>query len=205
MENKYKLGLYSLIVFGVIVLSVSMMNNTSVPYMNEELLGDLDFNDPTPQSTNVQWHGTLDLFVKEAGSDTWEQVVYGEENLITNLGASRIRGLLNGSITTGETIANLSLSNDMTDPTTSTTKLIDEITTNGLDRQQGTMANNGTMGAFNITHTWTATASQSAQQIGTHWSVTDDSDNNLFSALEFTQQDLLVNDQLKAVYSVTIS
>ena len=157
-----------------------------------------------PAMTSVEWHGVVDLYLKRAGSDEWTQVVQGEPNLITEGGANRIRGHLNGSLTDGITIANLSLSDSADSPSAQWTELPVEITTNGLDRNTGTMANNGT-GAFNITYTWTATASQDCQLIGTHWSVTDGEDGNLFSALDFTQQNLLVNDQLLAVYSVNIS
>lgn len=174
--------------------------------VDEEYMGTVDNAGSYSTGTNVEWHGTLDLYIKPAGSNEWERVVFSEPNLITNLGANRLRGYLNGSDPGTTTIANLSLSNDAGVASAAWTELPVEIAANGLDRATavGGVVNNGT-GAFNITHTWTASASQSAQLIGTHWNSTDELDGNLFSALKFTQQNLLVNDQLKAVYSVTIS
>ena len=209
MESKLKYGVYSLTVLAIGIIMLISANTLITANSAEtiEILEDPVISEETyGAGTSVQWHGVLDLYFKEAGTDEWVQVVQGEPNLITNIGANRIRGLLNGSIANPAEIANLSLSDDAGAADAAWTELPLEITTNGLDRATAAagLVNNGT-GKFNITHTWTATASQDCQLIGTHWDSTDDSDGNLFSALKFTQQQLLVNDQLQAVYSVTIS
>ena len=209
MKDKLKYGAYSLTVLAIGIIMM-LSANTLLSMDNAEtieLLEDSVMSEETyGAGTSVQWHGVLDLYLKEAGSDEWTQVIHGEPNLITNIGANRIRGLLNGSIANPAEIANLSLSDDASAASAAWTVLPSEITTNGLDRATAAagLVNNGT-GKFNITHTWTASATQSCQLIGTHWSDSDGSDNNLFSALKFTQQNLLVNDQLQAVYSVEIS
>lgn len=203
---------YGIIVIAIMGLAVMVMSANSITsdipvdqsYIVEDVAAFEGVSDH--MATSVQWHGTLDLYLKEAGTDEWVQVVHGEPNLITNSGANRIRGLLNGSIANPAEIANLSLSNDAGAADAGWSELPVEITTNGLDRATAAagLVNNGT-GKFNITHTWTATDTQSCQLIGTHWDETDGLDGNLFSALKFTQQNLLVNDQLQAIYSVTIS
>ena len=56
MERKYKLGLYSLIVFGVVeemMLSIGMPNNAGENIVNEEISSEMDFSDPTPAFTIV--------------------------------------------------------------------------------------------------------------------------------------------------------
>ena len=209
MESKLKYGVYSLTVLAIGIIMLISANTLLTAETAEtiKLLEDPVISEETyGAGTSVQWHGVLDLYFKEAGTDEWVQVVQGEPNLITNIGANRIRGLLNGSIANPTEIANLSLSNDAGAADAGWTELPVEITANGLDRATAAagLVNNGT-GKFNITHTWTASATQSCQLIGTHWDATDGLDGNLFSALKFTQQDLLVNDQLQAVYSVTIS
>lgn len=206
--NKYLI--YSLIVVGIIaVFTISMntiINNDAVISTVEEQIEQVEQQDDYVSGTSVTWHGTLDLFIIEADTGERTQVVYGEPNLITNLGADRLRGYLNSTVSSSEAIGNLSLSNDASAASAAWTVLPTEIAANGLDRATAAagLVNNGT-GKFNITHTWTATDTQSCQLIGTHWSSTDESDGNMFSALKFTQQDLLVNDQLEAIYSVEIS
>ena len=201
---------YGIIVIAMMGLAVMIMGANSIandiPVDQSHIVEDVAaFEEVSnPAVTSVEWHGTVDLYLKEAGTDEWVQVVQGEPNLITDIGANRIRGLLNGSIANPATIANLSLSDSVDSASAAWTELPAEIAANGLERATGTMANNGT-GAFNITYTWTATASQDCQLIGTHWDETGELDGNLFSALDFAQQTLLVNDQLQAVYSVEIS
>lgn len=209
MESKLKYGVYSLTVLAIGIMMLISANTllTADNIETIELLEDpVIIKESYGAGTSVQWHGTLDLYIKRAGTDEWVHVVHGKPNLITDIGANRTRGYLNGSITDGVTIANLSLSDDAGSPAAGWTELPAEITTNGLDRAVVAtgLVNNGT-GKFNITHTWTATASQNCQLIGTHWDGTDGSDGNLFSVLDFAQETLLVNDQLQAIYSVTIS
>lgn len=204
MTNKLRNSIGCLAVLGIAIM-MAMSANTLFTVADVESVGALEMpviNQDYDTGTSVEWHGTLDLFIKEDGSDDWEQVVYGKPNLLTNGGADRLRGFLNGTVVSGETIANLSLSDDATAASAAWTELPAEIVANGLERAEGTMADNGT-GAFNITYTWTATASQDCQLIGTHWDTSGD--GNLFSALDFAQQTLLVNDQLQAIYSVEIS
>lgn len=206
-ENTLKYWQYSILAFGIIALFAFSANTVM---SNDLVVASIDKQITNPDTyssgTSVQWHGTLDMYLTKADTGERTQVIFGEPNLITDLGANRLRGYLNGSITSSASIANLSLSNDAGAASDAWTELPSEIATNGLDRATaaGGVVNNGTT-KFNVTHTWTATDTQSCQLIGTHWVSTDSSDGNLFSALKFTQQNLLVNDQLEAVYSVEIS
>ena len=213
MNNKSKISkslLYSIIALGIVaVFTISastIATDDTVVSTVETQIEQIEQPNNYVDGTSVTWHGTLDLFIIDADSGDRTQVVYGEPNLITDIGANRLRGYLNGSLDTTDAIANLSLSNDAGAASAAWTELPAEIAANGLDRATAAagVVDNGT-GMFNITHTWTASDTQSCQLIGTHWSSTDESDGNLFSALKFTQQNLLVNDQLEAIYSVEIS
>lgn len=222
MKSNKTFGIVTLVAITFVIMLMTTGNSMQVADLDvvdidtavfEELDGiegigsieEIGINEDTyAAGTSVTWHGTLDLYLTPAGTDERTQVVFGEPNLITDIGADRLRGFLNGSVISGETIANMSLSDDGSAASAAWTELPVEIAANGLERATGTMANNGT-GAFNITYTWTASASQDCQLIGTHWDDTGELDGNLFSALKFTQQTLLVNDELEAVYSVEIS
>ena len=213
MNKKIKIGIVAFAMAVVVMFAVSAMSIVDTEVADEIVVSDnvaveIAAHDNSPSfGTNVQWHGKLDVFVKCADSEGWDQVVYGESNLLTNIGANWIRGHLNGSTATVAKIANMSLSNDAGAASDAWTELPVEIAANGLDRATAAagVVNNGSLGAFNITHTWTATGSQSCQLIGIHWNATDESNGNLFAAVKFTQQNLLVNDQLQAIYSVTMS
>ncbi len=126
---------------------------------------------------------------------------YEDHNLITTIGSRRIRNFLGWDNETGATIY-LALSNDAT-PLVGWTKLPGEIIANGLDRATGTPAVvNST--AFTVTYQWTASGTQSVQCTGLQWSVTDDSDNNLFASASISSVSLQANDKLDVTWTVNI-
>ena len=127
---------------------------------------------------------------------------YDDHNLIVTIGSKHVRNFLGFANQTNAAIENIALSNDAA-PAIGWTKLPGEITANGLDRAAGTASVvNAT--AFQVTYTWTATAAQSVQCTGLHWSVTDDSDNNLFAAASISSVSLQANDQLQVTWTVNI-
>jgi hypothetical protein len=127
---------------------------------------------------------------------------YDEHNLITTIGSKHIRNFLGWANQTNDACENIALSNDAA-PAASWTKLPGEITTLSLDRAAGTVSYvNAT--AFQVTHTWTAGGAQSIQCTGLHWSVTDDSDNNLFAAASISSVSLQDQDQLQVTWTVNI-
>jgi hypothetical protein len=127
---------------------------------------------------------------------------YDTHNLITTIGSKQIRNFLGWANQTNAASINIALSNDAT-PLTSWTKLPGEITTLALDRAAGTPSYvNST--AYQVTYTWTATGAQSIQCTGLHWSVTDDSDNNLFAAATISSVSLQNNDQLQVTWTVNV-
>jgi len=128
---------------------------------------------------------------------------YDDHNLIVTIGSKHVRNFLGFANQTNAAIDNIALSNDAT-PLTSWTKLPGEITTSGLNRSAGTASVvNAT--AFQVTYTWTATTGPiNVQCTGMHWSVTNDSDNNLFAAASISSVSLQANDQLQVTWTVNI-
>ena len=127
---------------------------------------------------------------------------YDDHNLITTIGSKHVRNFLGFANQTNAAIENIALSNDAA-PAASWTKLPGEITTLALDRAAGTASTvNAT--AFQVTYTWTASGAQSIQCTGLHWSVVDDSDNNLFAAASISSVSLQANDQLQVTWTVNI-
>jgi len=127
---------------------------------------------------------------------------YDDHNLITTIGSKHVRNFLGFANQTNAAIENIALSNDAA-PAAAWTKLPAEITTLALDRAAGTASVvNAT--AFQVTYTWTASGAQSIQCTGLHWSVADDSDNNLFAAASISSVSLQANDQLQVTWTVNI-
>ena len=208
-KSNKKFIIYSIIVLGIIAMFAiganMMIGNDSVDTVTVDSEIIVEAPDAPLMGTAVQWDGRIDVFVTRADTGIKEQVVFGEHNLLTTLGADQIRGHLNGTVAAAA-ISHMSLSNDASAASDTWTQLPSEIAVSGLGRAtSGTgVVNNGTA-AFNVTHEWTASASQSCQLVGLHWVATPSSDDNLMSAVKFAQQNLLINDQLEIVYSVTLS
>ena len=208
-KSNKKFMIYSIIVLGIIAIFAiganMMIGNDPVDtvIVDSEII--IEAPDTPLMGTAVQWDGRIDVFVTRADTGIKEQVVFGEHNLLTTLGADQIRGHLNGTVDKAA-ISHMSLSNNTGAPSAAWTILPFEIAANGLTRATAGagVVNNGTA-AFNVTYEWTASGSQSCQLVGLHWNATDGLDGNLMSAVKFDQQTLLINDQLEIVYSVTLS
>jgi len=155
----------------------------------------------------IGYDGYVTIKKYEAATDKWITVEESKHNLLTNIGKNLIKAKLNGSdVAAANNLSSVSLSADNGAGIAATDiVLASEISTNGLGRNgTATWSNNGTSG-FNYTATWTATASQSAASTGLQWSSVPSSSGNLFAALAFTQQDLLINDQLQVIWQIVIS
>ena len=128
--------------------------------------------------------------------------------VLTNIGKSFLEWQISGNTTAVRAIY-CSDSNDATDPALATwTILPSEITTNGLDRQQGTYTHTGAAnsGTWNVSVTKTATATQSTQLWGLNWVATDNNDGNLL-AVDTTpaQKNLVANDTLKETWQIAVT
>lgn len=127
-------------------------------------------------------------------------------NLVTDIGEKHLRNLmasLNSTIINSDNrTVSLSLSNDGA-PSASWTKLPNEITGSGLDRKGPTEVTITIVNAtsYSTEYTWTATATVTVQTVGTHWYSLDGSDNNLYSAGNFTQTTLNNGDTIKITYT----
>ena len=193
------LGIIAMFAFAAFALSAPTVQNV------EQLAPD---SEPVGFSgANIGYDGYVTIKKYEAASGEWKIVEQSKHNLITNIGKNFIRAKLNGSdVTVANNLSSVSLSADAGGGIAATDAILtSEITTNGLARNgTATWSANGTSG-FNYTARWTATASQSAASTGLQWSSTPNSGGNLFAALAFSSQSLLVNDQLQVIWQIIIS
>jgi len=148
----------------------------------------------------IDYNGHVTVFRTHAIEGT-KELVADKHNLLTTAGKTFIRTQLIGA-NASNTTTYIAVSNSASVPDAGWIILPSEITTNGFVRNvTGTVTNNGTSG-FNITANFTATDTQSAQLTGLHWNGVSNSEGNLFAALQFTQQNMLVNDHLEIVWQV---
>ena len=200
------LGLLCMCALSFAALSV----NTPVAQNNEQIVAPDVGVAPAPSGfsgVNVGYDGYVTIKKYEAATNEWKTVEESKHNLLTNIGMNFIKAKLNGSdVTAANNLSSVSLSADSGAGIAATDAILtSEITTNGLLRNgTATWSVNGT-GGFNYTAIWTATASQSAASTGLQWSSIPNSGGNLFAALAFTQQDLLINDQLQVIWQIVIS
>ena len=127
---------------------------------------------------------------------------FDDHNLITTIGSTHIRDFMGWANQTNEACIYLSLSDDAT-PLTSWIRLPGEIPGSGLVRETGTPSSvNAT--AYQVTHTWTASAPVSVQCTGLHWDSTTMSNNNLLAAASISSVSLQANDLLQVTWTVNI-
>lgn len=153
----------------------------------------------------VNVEGTISAWKTDGRTGEVTMLAENKHNLMTNLGLNWIRGRVNGSTVSALSNGNLSLSASASAPSASWTQLPGELdNTAGFGRVAATYANNGT-GKWNLTYTWTATGTQYVQLVGSQWDSTSQSDLNLFSAGQITNQTYNLNDTLTLVYSFQAS
>lgn len=134
----------------------------------------------------IHTHKDPQIEVNVYCSESIEGVEYllGSGNLITDIGENAtIDGLF------GNTYNISGISSGNATVSAALTKLTTEATTSGFDRQAPTVSalwfNSGDI-ARNYTCTFTATADIAVNAVGLHWSVTDDSDSNMFACAYIT-------------------
>ena len=156
-----------------------------------------------PFHQGIAYKGHVEVFKIPASTKIPEKIADKDNLLVTN-GKTYIRTQIgSGSASASSSAHYISLSNDATAPDAAWVDIPAEITTNGLGRAAGTYAANGS-GAYNYTYTWTASGAQSAQLTGLSYGGTP-ADNTLFAALQFTPVTLSINDQLRVIWSISIS
>lgn len=152
----------------------------------------------------IQYKGHVLVEKYDARLGKWI-VVADKDNLLVNNGKEYIKKQIGNdtSLATNST-KYISLSNSATAPDAAWTVLPGENTTGGLARALAPYATNGT-GAWNYTKTFTATGTGSVQLTGLNFEGTAGADGSLFAAIQFTQATLLADDQLRIVWSISIT
>lgn len=188
-----------------LMMAVSIMAIGCLAVLSLGIQGTIpNVNGDDGSNVAIKYSGHVKVEKYDAELGTWTTIT-DKHNLLVNTGKEYIKKQIGDdtSVATNST-KYISLSNDTTAPDAAWTVIPAEITTNGLDRAASTYAANGT-GAWNYTYTWTATGSQAAQLTGLNYAATDGSDGNLFAALQFAATSLAVNDQLRVIWSISVS
>lgn len=151
----------------------------------------------------IQYKGHVLVEKYDARLGKWI-LVADKDNLLVDNGKEYIKKQIgNDTSLASNSTKYISLSNDAT-VNAGLTRLVSENTTGGLARALATYASNGT-GAWNYTKTFTATATGSVQTTGLSFEGTPNADGSLFAAIAFTQANLLADDQLRIVWSISVS
>jgi len=194
------IGMVAIAAFAVSVPAVSNTEQTITPMVS--------IIEPTPdQGASIGYKGHVTIWKTEAltGITT---LVDDKDNLLMNSGKRFIANKLNAvDVNASNRTLAISLASNGTTPAASWTMISDEITDTGLARNtSGTYSLNGTSGNYNISSSWTATGTKTNIQLtGLHWNNLSASDGNLFAALQFSNQSLLINDILSITWQVTLS
>jgi len=155
-------------------------------------------------TASLKYHATVCEYYKKAGTDTW-QLIGCNHNTLTDIGKNFIRDQLTNPDNT-KILKYISLATDPSDCSSSATNLASEITSNGLERHECSLTNGTGYGNWTCEYLFTATGSVSDVQVaGYHWDSTSASDNNLFACASFGSVDMEANDQIKIIWTVTVS
>ncbi len=188
-----------------LMMAVSIMAIGCLAVLSLGIQGTIpNVNGDDGSNVAIKYSGHVKVEKYDAELGTWTTLT-DKHNLLVNNGKEYIKKQIgDGTSVATNSTKYISLSNDTTAPDAAWTVIPAEITTNGLDRASATYAANGT-GAWNYTYTWTATGSQAVQLTGLNYAETDGSDGNLFAALQFAATSLAVNDQLRVIWSISVS
>ncbi len=211
MNNKILpiLGIICIAIIGVAFFSYPTESNKNNTIVEASVVPQVNLLTETQQddsgTLNIHYKGHVDIY-KTTYTTGKTELVTSKSNLITNMGKEYIKQQIgNGSAVASNSTKFISLSNDASAADAGWSVIPAEITTNGLDRNATAIYQSNGTGAWNYTAVFTATASQSAQLTGLNWDPVDNKAGNLFAALTFTPQSLLVNDQLTVVWSISVS
>jgi hypothetical protein len=217
MKTKYKI-VTLLAVIAVFAIVVTAINSQVVSKNEHQNLNIGNSANPTLASAsqdsgngvtgaNLHYNGYVTVWKTEAATGKKTLVLDHKHNQITTIGQAFIVNKLNAQDinNSNRTLAMVVASNGTT-PDASWTKISDELTTNGFSRNTtGTYTVNGTNG-YNVSASWTATGTQNNVQLtGLQWNNASQSDGNLFAAVSFGNQSMMVNDILTATWQITIN
>ena len=128
-------------------------------------------------------------------------------NVYTNIGKNWTRNELGDTATASTNVArHISLSESSSTPAATWTILPTEITTGGCDRNSGTFTALSGNGSWKIEYTFSVGASFTIRCTGLHWIATDNSDNNMIAAAQFsTPATVASGDSLLVRWSNSVS
>jgi len=151
----------------------------------------------------IGYHGHVKAEKFDSKLGQWVTIT-DKDNLLVDNGKDYIKAQIGGGASAATNNTKwISLSNNATAPAAYLTNIPDEIVANGFSRAASTYASNGT-GAWNYTYTWTATSTQNVQLAGLNYGDTAN-DNKLFAILQITSTNYAVDDQLRIIWSVSVS
>jgi hypothetical protein len=169
------------------------------------LLGALLTSGPLLNTTNqfseaLQPTGYVTISVVRDGNEIYH---YEDHNLITNAGRDFIATELGATSGTGTLAANyIALTNNTAAPAVGDTTLAGEITTGGLNRQQGTYSHTLGTDNWSVSKQFTATASNSG--VVKAGLFTDSSGGTMMAENTFSSVNLAPNDQLTITWTIDL-
>jgi len=189
-------------------LSAPAVTNSEQIKITDTIQTEVVSSAPSPDNgAQIGYKGHVTIYKTEAKTGI-TTLVADKDNLLMNSGKRFIQDKLNAvDVNASNRTLAISLASNGTTPDASWSQISDELTTLGFVRNTtGTYTLNGTSGGYNVSSSWTATDTKANIQLtGLHWNNLSASDGNLFAALQFTNQSLLINDRLDLVWQITIS
>jgi len=158
----------------------------------------------SPGQVNYKGHVQVSILRASTGV---REVVADKDNLITNGGLDFISRKLNAQdVNASNRTLAISLADIGTAPLATWSILSGEKTTTGFVRNTTSKYTSTATGQYTVNATWTATGTMNnINTTGLHWNNLSNSDGNLFSVLQFTNQSLLINDILQVNWSIILS
>lgn len=175
---------------GALLLGLIVSGSAAIPYGTAT----------QATSDSIGPHGYVVVTVNREGQEVYR---HEDHNLITNAGKDFISAQL-GSTSPSSNGANyIALTTNSAAPAATDTTLTGEISSGGLQRQQGTYAHTNGQNTYTISKTFTAN--------GTHTNVqkaglfTASSGGTMMAENTFSPVSLAANDQLTITWTITLS
>ncbi|MEW6605217.1 MAG: hypothetical protein AB1351_11105 [Thermoproteota archaeon] len=177
----------------------------SAPAVAAVLIGALLVSGPLQNTTDKfsEGLGATGYVVISVVRDGNEIYHYEDHNLITNAGRNFIAAELGDNDTASTSVAEfIALSTDNTAPAASDTTLAGEITTNGLQRAQGTYAHTVDADSWTISNTFQATGNHTGVQKAGLF--TASSSGTMMAENTFSSVNLASGDQLTITWTIDL-
>ena len=187
----------------------AVQNSDQIKIDDTVQLGVTSITEPVILQKNpgqISYKGHVQVSILRADTGVRE-IVADKDNLITNGGLAFISRKLNAQdVNASNRTLAISLADIGTVPLATWSILSGEKTTLGFTRNTTGLYTSTATGQYTVNATWVALGTMNnINTTGLHWNNASNSDGNLFAALQFSNQSLLINDILQCNWSIIIS